>query len=373
MNPFPELRYGIEAEYLLIDAETKRPLDHGELSFETLNELLESIPVSDLPPTTGLLPLPPHRRVMPYLIEGYHIPDPDAPDCELLPKGIEIRTPVCHSIAETVAVLGELHSRLRSRLLREGMLPAALSHHPLDEGFAGPQGSRSLAGWRWAQRAMTTYGPDFNVGLPPELFAALDRADLAAKVDSYAPAMTLLSLSAPFHGGDLWRHDGQTGKSVRTFFRSSVGEVIEFHPRQPGRIEFKSFDMPSRPEEFAAYLALWTAVLLDDSLAERSDEATRREELKTAAIEGMLCEPLRRRAAEMLQQASAKLEALEIDPGLLAPLFRRIEERRLPADEWIDEFRGGLSLGEILEKLSHWNLAEAATATKPNPLPTLSK
>ena len=131
-------RFGLEAEYLLADAETFRPLWHRDLAFAELDALLGSIPVADLPPVDGLVPLPPHRAVLPYVVEGYHLPDPYTDDPEMIPKGVEIRTPVCGAIEEAVAVLGELHGRLQRALADRGYCAVALSHHPTEDRFEGP-------------------------------------------------------------------------------------------------------------------------------------------------------------------------------------------------------------------------------------------
>ena len=69
--------FGLEAEYLLVDAETFRPLWHPDLSFDELNAAFEAIPVGDLPPLDGLDLEPPHRRLMPFAVEGYHLPAPN--------------------------------------------------------------------------------------------------------------------------------------------------------------------------------------------------------------------------------------------------------------------------------------------------------
>lgn len=359
-------RFGIEAEYLLADATTFRPLAYHELDFSRLNDLLESISVNELPPVTGLLPQAPHRRVMPYVVEGYHLPDPYAAEPTLVPKGIEIRTPVCRSIEETVVVLGELHARLQCRLAEAGLVATSLAHHPYDDRFEGPQGARSESAWRWAMQAMMTYGPDVNVGLPPEHRARIDVADLFAKVNYYAPAMTVFSLAAPLHRGRLWSYRGRIGKSLRTFRRSTVGQALEFHPEQPGRLEFKCFDMPSRPDEFRAYLALWTAVLLDDALRGRSDEPTRHYELQAAAVNGFNDAVLRDRATELVDRAASWLERHGFGPDLLRPLAERLEHNRLPADEVIERIERGETIEAVLRDLSSFAVVKNAASSPLN-------
>src|SRR5215218_2217070 len=124
--------FGVEAEFLLVEANTFRPLWQPELKFAALNELLESIPLDGLPSLDGLELEPPHHKLMPYAVEGYHIPAPDMSPIDLLPKGIEIRTPVCESIETTLACLKLLFDRLESALAQVGCRVVSLSHHPFE-------------------------------------------------------------------------------------------------------------------------------------------------------------------------------------------------------------------------------------------------
>ena len=41
---------------------------------------VEGIAIGDMPDLAGLDLEPPHRKVMPFAVEGYHVPDPDLPD-----------------------------------------------------------------------------------------------------------------------------------------------------------------------------------------------------------------------------------------------------------------------------------------------------
>ena len=182
-------RFGIEAEFLLVDASTFEPLWYRDLKFAELNAALEAIPQDDLPPLEGLDLEPPHRKRMCYVVEGYHVPDPDLNPVDLWPKGVEIRTPVCSSIEECLQHLATLHKRLTRAMLELGYRIVALSHHPTEFHFEGPQNKRRYDFWQWAMEVMVTYGPDINVSLPPDLTARLDLDDLHAKVNYYGPAM----------------------------------------------------------------------------------------------------------------------------------------------------------------------------------------
>src|SRR6516165_6955696 len=119
--------FGVEAEFLLVDAETFRPLWHHDLEFESLNAALEAIPFEDLPPLDGLELEPPHRKLMPFVVEGYHLPAPELTPRDLLPKGIEIRTPVCSSIETCLESLQVLHERMQASLGELGYQAVSIS------------------------------------------------------------------------------------------------------------------------------------------------------------------------------------------------------------------------------------------------------
>ena len=97
-------RFGLEAEFLLVDAATFRPLWHRDLKFKILNEALEAISVEEFQCDSFKVEAP-HRKAMPYIVEGYHLPDKEMNPIDLLPKGVEIRTPVCASLEETLSGL----------------------------------------------------------------------------------------------------------------------------------------------------------------------------------------------------------------------------------------------------------------------------
>ncbi len=345
-------RFGLEAEYLLVEADSFRPLWHPDLAFDRLDAALTAIDVADLPPIDGLVPLPPHGAVTPYLIEGFHVPDPAAPDATVLPKGVEIRTPVCGSVDETLATFAVLYGRMQDALGELGMTAVALSHHPTEDRFEGPQGGRRFDMWQWAKQAMLTFGPDVNVSLPEPLARRLDTADLFEKVNHYAPALTGLTLASPFCRGDLWRIRGRVGKSLRTYRRGVSGQALELHPEQAGRLEFKSFEMTHRLEDFRAYFLLWLTLLLDDGLAGRSSDQTRVYDFGAIARDGLESPETRGRIEEVLDRAPAVLTRWDFDPAALAPFRRRLETRRMPADEIIDHYRQSGDLTAALRRLA---------------------
>src|SRR5262249_44781829 len=154
--------FGLEAEFLLVDAKTFRPLWHPDLEFAALNEVLEQIPADEFQ-CENFKVEPPHRKSGPYIVEGYHLPDPEMNPIDLLPKGVEIRTPIRPSIDGCLDALKALHGRLQRALADVGTQAVALSFHPTEIEFTGPQNKRRYDFWQWAMEAMLTYGPDVNV------------------------------------------------------------------------------------------------------------------------------------------------------------------------------------------------------------------
>ncbi len=359
-------RFGLEAEYLLVEAGTFRPLWYRELDFATLNAALEAIPTGDLPPNDGLTLSAPHRRRMPFYVEGYHLPDPEADAPGLLPKGIEVRTPTCDSPEAAVALLGELRERLRGALAQLGLRPVALSYHPIEDHFDGPRGQRTSDRWRWAKEAMLTYGPDVNLALPSPQAQWIDLDDLHARVNCYTPALAALSLASPLFRGGPWWIDGRVGKSVRTYRRSVSGQALRLHPGQPGRLEFKSFEMSPRLADFHGFLLLWLAVVLDDGLRGRASEQSRIYDLGAIACDGLAVARVREHASELLDRAPGVIAARGFDPRPLEPFAARLASGRLPADEILALFDQEATIPGVLRRLDGLELSEP-TSAKPSP------
>lgn len=121
--------FGIESEFMLVDAENFRPLWHCDVTFRDVYDPLAAIPIDDLPSLDGLELEPPHRKLMRY-VEGYHIPDPDFNPIGLLPKGVEIRTPVASCIEECLSLLQILHCRMQIALAKVGLRAVVLVAPP---------------------------------------------------------------------------------------------------------------------------------------------------------------------------------------------------------------------------------------------------
>jgi carboxylate-amine ligase len=340
-------RFGLEAEFMLIESGSCRPLWHPQLRFDALNSLLESIDV-DTGDHEGLDVRPPHRKPMPFVVEGYQVPGPNLRPTDLLPKGVEIRTPVRDSIEDCLASFKRLHARLEQAFEQCGYRTAALSFHPTQDHFEGPQNKKRYDHWQWAMEAMTTYGPDVNVTVPSELAARLDLHELHGKVNYYAPALTALSLASPLYCGDLWRIRGRIGKSVRTHHRSTIAPAISIHPKENLRLEFKPFEMSRSLSDYHCYFLLWLTLIVDEKLQGRATEQTRIYDMGQIAQSGLDAETVRARAHEVLTRAPEALEPWGFDCAPLRGFVERLQTGRLPADEIIELFEREKSIPGVL-------------------------
>jgi len=235
--------------------------------------------------------------------------------------------------------------------IEDGYRAAVLSFHPTEDHFEGPQNKRRYDHWQWAMEAMTTYGPDVNVSLPPDLGKRLDLHELHGRVNYYAPALTALSLASPLYRGDLWRIRGRVGKSVRTYHRSTIAPAIEVHPEENLRLEFKPFEMSRSLKDYHTYFLVWLALILDDALEGRATEQTSIYDMGQVARYGVYAETVRERAGEVLARAPRVLEPWGFNCEPLSIFQERLETGHLPADEIIDLFERERSVTGVLRQL----------------------
>lgn len=348
MNDF---RFGLEAEFCLAEKKTLRPLWHQDLKFKQLDELFSSLSLDGIPSLEGLAAEPPHQKMMPWIVEGYGVPDADFKVIDALPKGVEIRTPVCNSIIETLDVYTTLYERLKIGLDTLNMVPLAISHHPTESKFVGAQNKRRHDFWQWAMEVMTTYGPDINVSFPKgitqKLFANIQ--DLNAKVDYYAPAMAAISLNSPLLNGKPWEIRGQRGLSYRTHRRSIIAPPIELHEDENFRIEFKVFEMTPNVRDFEAYFLLTTALFLDDELKGRASKYERIYDLGAVSRLGLRADGMRDRLCEIMQRAPKVLESYGFKTEALSIITNRMESFRTPSHDLLERYNQ--SHGNLYETL----------------------
>lgn len=331
-------RFGLEAEFLLVRKSDWQPLWHKNVTFQELNAILEGISLEDIGDLGGLELEAPHRKLMPYVVEGYHVPDQDFAAIDIKPKGVEIRTPVARTLDGCLKSFELLLKRLQEALAKFDMVPVALSHHPTESQFSGPQNKRRHDFWQWAMEVMTTYGPDINVAVPEEIQKNMDLKDLEAKIDHYGPALSALSVASPFVDGTLWKMRGQVGKSFRMNKRSVIAPPIEIHPDEDWRLEFKVFDMPNSTAEFRCQFLSFLALLVTPELKGRASKQARIYDLGQVARFGLKAEAVEDRLKEIFELAPKRLREWGFDPSPLELFHKRLLNGTTPSDELISLF-----------------------------------
>lgn len=347
-----EFRFGLESEYLVVRGSSFAPLWHQELTFKALNEIFESVSLEGIPSCEGLDLEPPQQKLMPFVVEGYHLPDMDFHAREILPKGVEIRTPVCASLPEVLRVHAVLYSRLKEAMQRHDYDLVCLSHHPLHSQFSGPQNKRRHDYWQWSMEVMTTFGPDINVSLSEQLVELISNEDLEQKINYYGPALSALTVASPFVNGAPWSVRNGYGKSFRMHKRSYIAPPIEFHPDEKNRYEFKVFDMPNSLREIEAQFLSFLTLVLDEGLKGRASKQSRIYDLGQVAQNGLRAEDMCERAIELLQRAPAVLKEWGYDSSALEIFEQRVKTGRTPADEMLELYHKTGSLTEVLKSRS---------------------
>lgn len=335
-KPFPitlpcsqnSFQYGLELEFLIAKKDDLTPLWHYDLSFEYLNKILEEVPLFDFMKRYehGMKHLRiehPHTKLMPYLVEGYHLPNENFEMKSILPKGIEIRTPVCTSIKECLEVSLELYNLLRTTLEQYGLTLLTISHHPIHSKFYERPNKRRYDYWKWAMEAMTTYGPDINISLPSEILKKFDRQDFDSKLNYYAPAMTSLCLNSSLVNRSVWNYRDEVGQSYRTFKRSTYAPPIEYHGNEENRIEFKTFEMSPFLDDYELYFILALTLLLDQGLKGRSTPFSLIHELGEVALKGSEAPTIHSKLEELILSAQKTLPEF----GIALPSSSKLEEK----------------------------------------------
>jgi hypothetical protein len=343
--------FGIETEHCLLDTKTFAPLFHEDLTFEQLLELVDSIPVSDFS-TDGFNIKPLHKKANPYLIEGYYLTDEDMKPKTLLPKGIEIRTPIASTLGTTILNLEEITERLRLQLAKVGMTIATISHHPTKCDFSAPPNYRRHDYWQWALTAMTTYGPDMNISVPESLQDEIDRESLGEKINYYIPSVVALSFNSPLYNGGLWAEEGVIGKSVRTYKRSIWAPLYYIHSEPQLRFEFKGFEMAQNMEDYKAFFLCGLSMLLDNTLIGRASDSERRGNLRELSIHGLVSPIDKERAAQVLSSAEKLAYLFDLDGSSLRQLWSRLETNSTPADKIIKTFQKTKLINETMKSLA---------------------
>jgi hypothetical protein len=349
-----DYKFGLEAEYLLLDKKTLNPLWHQELSFKKLYQLIESIPHDGPPSLIGLHPEDAHEKVLPYVVEGYHVKDENNRAISMLSKGVEIRTPVCQSVEQALTSFRKLNSRLKNKLNEHDFIPLALSHHPIHYDFYGERAGRRHDDWKWPLEVMTTYGPDINISFPQPLTEKLfsNKKDFEEKLNYYAPALTALTLNSPFYKGVLKKYQSEHYiKSIRTFRRSTIAPLLEWHQNEDNRIEFKFFEMTDSVEDFESYFSMCLALALEDDFQGRALSQEAIYTMGEVAVLGLQSPYVNVVLEEFFSKSFSTLRRHGFDCISLKRMQKRWKSGKTPADHLIDSYQKNLSLEEIFRDL----------------------
>lgn len=345
-----EFGFGLEAEYLLIEKNGYRPLFCDKLDSDDLLRLVEEIPVSDIS-KDGFNIKPLHRQAIPYLIEGYYLTDDEMKPLKLLPKGIELRTPIAPSINEAIETLRLLTGRLSNAVASRNWALCCISHHPIETDFQAKRNYRRDDYWQWALTAMTTFGPDINISLPSEIAKSIDLDALERKINYYMPPLVALTFASPFEKGRLWEIDGKTGLSVRTYKRSTCAPLFYVHEKPELRFEFKGFEMPLDFEDYAAFFLTSLAILLDPALQKSASNDDRIAQLRKLAINGV--GPEESEIAQELITSARKIAKENYIPAAnLSILEQRLKANDCPSKMMIEKFLATGSIENVLHSLT---------------------
>jgi carboxylate-amine ligase len=343
--------FGLETEYILVD-KAFRPLWIHDLDAAALIELIDSITNTDIS-TQGFNIKPLHKRAGHYLLEGYTLTDSQFNALNMLPKGIEIRTPVASSYQQCIDDTTALRRRLDARLAGEGLTTTILSHHPLYKDFNAPQNYARHDYWQWALTATSTYGPDCNISVPSAILKRIDRKKLHARINYYMPALIALTLDSPLAEGNLWTIDGRIGKSLRTFRRRMFAPLYYVHNREGTWFEFKGFEMARNSDDYLGYFLLCLTMLLGKELEGTANDEQRLEQLGQIAVSGIECDTIQERAKTVLEQASSVARKYNFNDNGLDRFWQRLETTTVPADEVSAAFTKFGTVEKTLQALHH--------------------
>ncbi len=346
-----DFQFGIEAEYMLCDRTTFLPVPYENLDQKSLFDLIDSIPTHDFD-SAGLNVKPLHTKPSPYLLEGYYLTDTNMQPQSLLPKGIEIRTPLSSSIDGTLNNLSRLHERMQNRLNMSGYRAVAISHHPTEANLQARPNYTRHDYWQWALVATTTFGPDINISLPESLADRIVAEELKDKINHYLPAVCALTFASPLYENSLWCIRDQIGKSIRTYRRSIWAPIFYIHEKPSLRFEFKGFEMSCDLADYEAYFLLSLALLLDHQLKGRASDQTRIYDLGALAVEGLKSKEMKTRAAQLLESASRIAHSLGLSDHSLETFWTRLDSNRVPADDIINTYMQRQSVADVMRSRS---------------------
>jgi hypothetical protein len=312
------MKFGIEAEYALVRPDG-RFADYTNTDHWEVRALLDPLPDYRHPELrvgdAGI-------RVKNWYAEGDERFDESGLSTGLAVKGVEIRTPVCATVADSVASLEALRAMLAGELEARGWALTAIgfnpctaryqpAYEPWERDFHASHAANALP-----EISTLSYGPDFNfsqAAIGPEAVIKTAR-----RLTYYSPWIVPFSFSSPFVGGALWK-----GLSYRTYRRTGPRPAALAHlagghphplakeadpPSQHGRIEFKAFDMVADDRLMAELFQLVLGIALADAgdVPGTADEPDRQRH-RMVAVSGFNDDDVQREAARLVAVARAAL------------------------------------------------------------------
>lgn len=289
-------------------------------------------------------------KVKRWYIEGFERFNEQGEFLYAVPKGIEVRTPICSSLQEAVTTLVADIDIWNQVAATFDYTPAKVSFNPFQQNEFIPNPPENT--WELKQRAgtseylhMLTYGPDINLSHPD--ITPHQLTEIGQKLTYYSPFIVPFSFSSPFYKGALWG-----GLSRRTYYRTGRRPVVavflpdESHvirstptltkvarlPAEVGRIEFKAFDMISDLSLYEALGTLLLGIILSNDLPGRLLVPNQALHQKSAQL-GFADKEISEGARVVLKAAQAALP-VELHKHL-QPLIKMWQNREVTAHHMI--------------------------------------
>lgn len=357
-------RFGIEHEFAVV-SDSGQFCDFSNTTFEDFDRVIEEMPTipTDYPGLrVGDLGIKSKR----WYIEGFERFSEHGGYLYTVPKGFEIRTPICNSLEEAVTTLAADFEAWRLVAQKYGFRASTTSFNPFAEAYVPDPPLNAWEGEhrkspeeRTAHMHMLTAGPDISFS-HPEL-SADSVIDIGKKLTFYSPFIVPFSFSSPFYRGGLWG-----GLSRRTYFRTGArpaalvflkgsDKLIVSSPTltdlariesEAGRIEFKAFDTVDDLKLYGSLGALLVGLALDESLDGRAlvpDKGMH----QLSATHGFYDQQIYEGTARVLEAAYKGLPH-DLHPHIDV-LQSILASKRTPAHRMIDIYE---QTGNVMEAIS---------------------
>jgi hypothetical protein len=349
------LRFGIEAEYALVDA-AGRLADFRTLTWRAAQRIVDRLGTAAHP---ALVRGDQGIKAGRWYVEGDERFDDAGCLVDCVPKGIETRTPPVRRIAAAVDLADRQTSRLVGAAAVDGYEVTTIGWNPVAPRYdpVPPYNAWELAmRRRHAEYVapdvyMMSYGPDLNLSHPA--WSDADAVDVARRLTAVSPSIVPFSFSSPFAAGRpagplSVRTVARTGRrpAARVFVGFEAVPAAQpspplIHaartPQERGRVEFKAFDALIDPGLYAPLLALLSGIALWRAGRPRADVPDGAGHVR-AGMRGFGDPTVRAGAAEALSDAHRALAGTRTR-RLLAPLADVLRSGRTASGLLLETYR----------------------------------